>query len=103
MVMKIKENLKFLKENGFKTLPNYSILENKAEPFKSVFGYTLRDSEGDFYSDGRLDHVEINTGKDRSGTNWVLTKDGPNASLKFEKGTNYGNKQVSPDKLYIKR
>ncbi len=63
----------------------------------------MKDSDGDFYSDGRLDHVELNAGKDRSGTTWVLTKDGPNAKLQFQKESKYGVINQTPDKLYKKR
>lgn len=61
------------------------------------------DSVGVFYEEGRLEHVEINAGKDRSGTTWVLTKDGYNSKLQFQKGTEYGSKYPKPDKIFKKR
>jgi len=93
----------FLNENDYIALPNNPILEKVAQPFKSAFGYTMRDSDGDLYGDGRLDHVEINSGTDRRGRTWVLSKDGFGARLGFQPNVKYGLKQVSPDKIYIQR
>lgn len=90
----------FLTTEGMSAPPLNSQTLEGAQPFKSVFGYTLRDQQGDLYTDGRLDHVSTNAGKDRSGTNWVLTKNGYNATLQFQKGTTYSGQQ--PDKIFKK-
>ena len=87
----------FASENLSESPANSKTLR-EAQPFKTVFGYTQQDSEGNPRSDGLLDHVSTNAGKDRSGNMWILTKDGTSGQFQFQKRNDYWGQK--PDKVY---
>ncbi|MBK7094184.1 MAG: hypothetical protein IPH57_03640 [Saprospiraceae bacterium] len=57
-------DIKNLSKIGYKESALNEESLKTAQPFKSAFGYTMKDSDGDYYGDGKLEHVEINAGKD---------------------------------------
>ncbi len=86
--------LKFVSMAGFVEKAANEKTRGDAQPFKSAFGYSKK---GEPWV---LDHVSINAGKDRSGTSWILTKDGYPGKLQFQKRDDfYGQK---PDRVYQK-
>lgn len=76
---------------------------DQAQPFKSVLGYSKEGIVG-------LDHVAIFVGKDRSGTGWVLTKNGFHSEnettnsgdqpLRFQRGIIFLGTGARPDIIY---
>ena len=87
----------FASENLSESPANSETL-GEAQSFKTIFGYTKQDSEGNPRRDGLLDHVSTNAGKDRSGNTWILTKDGKSGQFQFQKGSDYWGQK--PDKVY---
>ena len=94
----------FMASEGLTEQPLNSETLKDAKPFNSYFGYTNEKS-------GKLDHVSTNAGKDRSGTTWVLTKNGfrpknsdgslgGGARFEFQKGIKYSYTKKSPDKIF---
>jgi RHS repeat-associated protein len=73
-----------------------------AKPFETAFGYTMKDSDEDFYGDGTLDYVSIFVGNDSQGTPWILTKDGYDSVYQFQKGANSNYDGSLPDTIYQK-
>ena len=102
----------FVSESGYTPYTQFSLtgksnifngvfpLMSDAKPFESVFGHTIKDSDGDFYDDGSLDHVSIFAGNDSQGTPWVLTKDSYDGKYQFQKGAVSVGDGSLPDIIY---
>jgi len=100
----VKDFRNFIASEGLSEYSVNSGTLKDAKPFKSYFGYTVSGSN-------KLDHVSVNSGKDRSGAQWILTKNGfrPKNSdgslgggnrFHFQKGFKFSYSGKSPDKIY---
>ena len=107
--------MEFFDKEGYSehSLDDKNIRKNldKAKPFQSVFGYSMKSEHGNEVTG--LDHVSLYVGHDSSNTAWVLTKDGfrvenSDGSLddkgnryNFQRGATFGGEDI-PDKIFLK-
>jgi RHS repeat-associated protein len=63
------------------------------QPFKTINVYEQNSSTPEV-----INHVSLSAGKDRRGNEYILTKDGPNEPVRFQKGNDFYKQK--PDKTY---